>query len=64
MFTGFIKEFELLKNKLSGKKFYWFLVDTLGSRIDVVADKSLIQKKPIVNGILTGHFWLSGKIIT
>jgi hypothetical protein len=62
IFSGEIKEFELKTNELSGEKFYWFLVDTLGGEIDVVADVKLISSEPRIGGIVSGQFWLSGKI--
>lgn len=63
IFAGEIKEYELKTNQLSGEKFYWFLVDTLGGEVDVVADPKLIQSEPTIGGIVSGQFWLSGKII-
>lgn len=63
IFTGEIKEFELKTNSLTGEKFYWFLVETLGGEVDVVADVKLIETEPKIGGILNGQFWLSGKII-
>lgn len=62
VFTGEIKEFELKTNNLTGEKFYWFLVDTLGGETDVVADPKLITIEPQTGGYLSGQFWLSGKL--
>lgn len=62
-FAGEIKDFELKTNGLSGEKFYWFLVETLGGEVDVVADPKLVPTEPRVGGIVRGQFWLSGKII-
>lgn len=59
---GSIKEYELKTNQLSGNKFYWFLVDTFGGEVDVVADENLITITPNVGAIVSGQFWLSGKI--
>lgn len=64
VFTGEIKEFELKTNTLTGEKFYWFLVDTLGGEIDVVADPKLVTIEPNVGGYLNGQFWLSGRLIS
>lgn len=61
-FAGEIKEFELKLNEFTGEKFYWFLAETLGGEIDVVADVNLIKTEPKIGGILTGSFWLSGKL--
>lgn len=63
-FAGEVKEFELKTNELSGEKFYWFLVETLGGETDVVADVKLIKDEPKIGGIVSGQFWLSGKIVS
>jgi hypothetical protein len=64
IFAGEVKEFELKTNELSNEKFYWFLVDTLGGEVDVVADLKLVPDEPQIGGIMSGQFWLSGKIGT
>jgi hypothetical protein len=61
--SGEIKAFELKTNQLSGNEFYWFLIDTFGGEADVVADVKLIASEPKIGGIVSGQFWLSGKII-
>jgi hypothetical protein len=63
VFTGEIKEFELKTNELTKEKFYWFLVDTLGGEIDVVADPKLASIEPRAGGYLNGQFWLSGRLL-
>ncbi len=63
MFVGEIKEFELKTNTLTNTQFYWFLVETLGGETDVVSDTKWIEKEPNIGGIVSGQFWLSGKII-
>lgn len=60
--AGEIKEFELKTNELSGEKFYWFWVETLGGEIDVVADVKLVPNEPKIGGIVSGQFWLSAKL--
>lgn len=62
-FAGEVKEFALKTNELSGEKFYWFLVETLGGEVDIVADVKLISDEPKIGGIVSGQFWLSGRII-
>ena len=64
IFTGEIKEFELKTNELTGESYYWFLVDTLGGEVDVVADPKLITSEPQTGGIVSGQFWLSGRLIS
>lgn len=62
-FAGIIKEFELKTNQFSGEQFYWFLIDTTGGEIDVVADPKLVPAEPVVGGIVNGEFWLSGRLV-
>ncbi len=62
IFAGIIKEFELKKNKLSSNNFYWFLVETLGGETDIVADVKLVSTEPQIGGVVSGQFWLSGKL--
>lgn len=62
IFAGIIKEFELKKNALSSNNFYWFLVETLGGETDVVADVKLVPGEPQIDGVISGQFWLSGKL--
>lgn len=63
LFTGIIKQFERKQNELTSETFYWLLVDTLGGEVDVVADSLFFEKEPVVNGIVQGYFWLSGKLL-
>lgn len=61
-FAGEIKEFETRTNQLSGQDFYWLLVETVGGETDVVVDPKFIAQEPKIGGIVSGQFWLSGKI--
>lgn len=61
IFAGEIKEFELKTNELSEANFYWFLVETSGGEVDIVADVKLVPIEPNIGGIVSGQFWLSGK---
>jgi hypothetical protein len=63
MFAGEIREFELRTNGLSGEKFYWLLIETLGGDVDVVVDPKYVPDAPEVGGLVSGTFWLSGRII-
>jgi hypothetical protein len=62
MFTGIIKDFDIKVNSFTKNHFYWFLVNTLGGEIDIVADPILTIDKPRLNGIIQGQFWLTGQI--
>lgn len=61
-FAGEIKKFDRRTNQLSGQDFYWLLVETLGGEVDVVADPKLIPEEPKIGGIVSGQFWLSGRV--
>ncbi len=63
IFAGEIKEFELKTNSLTNAEFYWFLVETLGGEVDVVSDPKWIETEPKIGGIVSGQFWLSGRIL-
>ncbi len=63
IFAGEIKDFELKTNELSGEKFYALLVETLGGETDVVVDPKFVPNEPQPGGIISGQFWLSGKVL-
>lgn len=63
LFTGEIKKYELKINALTSEKFYCFLIDTFGGEIDVVADPKLIASEPRIGGIVSGQFWLTGRLL-
>ena len=63
IFSGVIVEFEPKRNERTKAGFYWFLVETLGGAVDVVADPKLISGEPQIGGVVSGQFWLSGKIL-
>ncbi|QDU93643.1 hypothetical protein [Lignipirellula cremea] len=63
IFTGHIIRAAKKQNELSGHSFYWALVETLGGHFDVVIDPELVEQEPKAGGVLTGFFWLSGRIL-
>lgn len=63
IFAGEIKDYELKKNEFTGENFYWFLIETLGGELDVVADPKLVSSEPVIGGMVSGQFWFSGRII-
>lgn len=62
IFTGHVIEADVRKNSLTRQIFFWALVDTLGGRYDVVIDRSLLAQAPSAGGVLSGSFWLSGRL--
>jgi len=64
IFTGHVLQTEMRTNALTNRKFWWALVDTLGGTYDVVIDPSIVDGSPAVGGILSGSFWLSGRLLS
>lgn len=62
IFTGHVLVAEEKINVLTGRAFYWALVETLGGTYDLVIDSSLLPGAPAVGGVISGSFWLSGVI--
>ena len=62
VFTGHVVQASVCTNAMSGMQFYCALVDTLGGRYDVVIDPELLDRVPTPGGILSGSFWLSGRL--
>lgn len=61
-FTGHVIQSQTRKNQLSGLDFTWCLVTSTGGTFDIVADPELLPKAPTVGAVVTGTFWLSGRI--
>jgi len=64
IFSGHIVEADTRRNELTGSNFFWVLVETLGAVFDVVIDPGLLSVTPKVGGVLSGSFWLSGRIVS
>jgi hypothetical protein len=63
IFTGHVAATTAKTNSLTGAKYYWARVDTLGGSFDVVIDPVLCDAAPVVGGVLSGSFWLCGRLI-
>ena len=61
-FNGHVVRAERLTNRYSGIDFMWCLVRSTGGTFDVVADPELLPKLPPVGGVISGGFWLTGRI--
>lgn len=62
--TGHVLAVEKKVNEYSGLPFWWCLVDSYGGTFDLVADPELVTVEPRVGGVVSGAFWLSGRIVT
>jgi hypothetical protein len=47
----------------AGTAFWWMRVRTLGGEVDVVAQTALVAAEPVPGGIVSGEFYLSGRVI-
>lgn len=64
IFAGHVLAADERINVLTGRAFYWALVETFGGAYDVVVDSNLLPGVPEIGGVLSGSFWLSGRIIS
>ena len=64
LFTGHVIEAAERTNTVTGDSFWWALVDTQGGTFDVVIDPSLLSKPVRSGNVVSGWFWLSGRIRT
>jgi hypothetical protein len=63
IFTGRVLDTALITNPVSEREFCWAHVRTLGGELDLVADPDLLSGYLIKGGIVSGSFWLSGRLI-
>jgi len=63
VFSGHVLETSLVTNPVTGVEFCWAKTRTVVGEIDVVADPALLNGILIKGGVLTGSFWLSGKLV-
>ena len=62
LIAGHVLEAEERHNAVTGKPFWWALVESVGGTFDVVIDPDLISAAPNAGQVLTGWFWLSGRL--
>jgi hypothetical protein len=61
--TGIILEHKKLKNELTNKKYYRITIETYGGIIEAASDPELIKTDLKINGVISGYFYLCGKIL-
>lgn len=64
LFTGHVLEAGERRNSVTGESFWWALVDTQGGTFDVVVDPSLLVGPIRTGNVISGWFWLSGRLRT
>jgi hypothetical protein len=64
-FAGTVLKSELRTNAAGRGRFWWALVRTYGDHtIDVVLDPAQVKLRPTPGTVVTGRFWLSGRLVT
>jgi len=63
LFAGALWAVDAKIRVLSGQAFYCALVETLGWADAVVISATLLSGVPAVGGVISGSFWLSGRIV-
>lgn len=61
--TGHVRRAEKRTNDLTGCLFHWAEVETFGGAFDVVIDPELVDEVPGAGGVISGSFWLSGRLL-
>lgn len=63
LIAGHVLEVEQRVNAVSGTPYWWALVDSAGGTFDVVIDPDLLAASPRPGQVLSGWFWLSGRLV-
>lgn len=64
LIAGHVIEAGPRTNAVSGESFWWALVETVGGTYDVVIDPMLLQGAVRAGNVVSGWFWLSGRLRT
>jgi hypothetical protein len=64
LIAGHVLEAAPRVNVISGAQYWWALLETLGGTFDVVIDPALLSDEPRAGSVVSGWFWLSGRLLT
>jgi hypothetical protein len=64
LIAGHVVDASPRTNSVTGAHYWWALVDTVGGTFDVVIDPHLLLEQPRAGNVLSGWFWLSGRLLT
>jgi len=62
LIAGEVIEAAERRNAVTGQPFWWALIDTVGGTFDVVIDPSLLSTAIHAGNVISGWFWLSGRL--
>lgn len=60
--SGRVIETRIIENQKTPESFCWARLRTFGGEVDMVADPALLERTPEEGDIVSGYFWLSGRI--
>lgn len=61
--SGHVLDSMQLTNPVTGQRFYWARIHIPGGDVDVVADPQVVQGHIVRDGVISGRFWLSGRLV-
>ena len=64
LIAGHVVEAAERRNAVTGDPFWWALLETVGGTFDVVIDPSILSAPVRPGNVLSGWFWLSGRLQT
>ena len=64
LISGHVVEAEERRNTVTGEPFWWALLDSVGGTFDLVIDPSLLAAPVRAGNVVSGWFWLSGRLRT
>jgi hypothetical protein len=64
LIAGHVIEAAERRNSVTGEPFHWALVDSVGGTFDVVIDPALVSAPVRQGNVVSGWFWLSGRLRT
>lgn len=64
LIAGHVLEAAPRVNAVTGARYWWALLDTVGGTFDVVIDPALLPAPPRAGNVISGWFWLSGRLLT
>ncbi len=64
MFAGHVQRALMVTNPVSRLQFHHILVQNAAGLLDIVADPAIVQGRPVEAGVVSGEFWLSGRVLS
>ncbi len=63
VFAGHVQRALVKTNPVSRLQFHHILVQTAAGLLDIVANPAVVQGRPVEAGVVSGEFWLSGRVV-